>query len=37
VRGIVTACAFVIELGFLNGRRRLTPHEVHALVRYDGE
>ena len=35
--GIVTACAFVIELGFLNGRRRLAPHEVHALVRYDGE
>jgi adenine phosphoribosyltransferase len=35
--GIVTACAFVIELGFLNGRRRIAPHEVHALVRYDGE
>jgi adenine phosphoribosyltransferase len=35
--GIVTACAFVIELGFLGGRARLAPHEVHALVRYDGE
>jgi adenine phosphoribosyltransferase len=35
--GVVTACAFVIELGFLNGRRRLVPHEVHALLCYDGE
>jgi adenine phosphoribosyltransferase len=34
--GIVTACAFVIELAFLKGRDRIAPHEVHALVRYDG-
>ena len=34
--GVVTACAFVIELAFLDGRRRLAPHEVHSLVRYDG-
>ncbi len=33
--GKVAACAFVIELGFLGGRTRLAPHEVHALVRYD--
>ncbi|HXJ33663.1 MAG TPA: adenine phosphoribosyltransferase [Candidatus Eisenbacteria bacterium] len=33
--GKVAACAFVIELGFLRGRARLAPHEVHALVRYD--
>lgn len=33
----VTACAFVIELGFLKGRERLRPHEVHSLVRYDGD
>jgi adenine phosphoribosyltransferase len=26
--------AFVLELGFLNGARRLGPHRVHALVRY---
>ena len=34
--GIVTACAFVIELGFLPGRKRLAPHEIHTLIRYDG-
>ena len=34
--GRVAACAFVIELGFLKGRARLAPHEVHALVCYDG-
>ena len=35
--GIVTACAFVIELAFLAGRKRLAPHEVHSLISYDGE
>jgi len=35
--GNVTACAFVIELAFLGGRKRLAPHEVHSLVSYDGE
>jgi adenine phosphoribosyltransferase len=34
--GIVAACAFVIELGFLPGRVRLAPHEIHALIRYEG-
>jgi adenine phosphoribosyltransferase len=33
--GAVAACAFVIELGFLDGRKRLAPHEVHSLIRYD--
>jgi adenine phosphoribosyltransferase len=35
--GNVIACAFVIELAFLGGRKRLAPHEVHSLVSYDGE
>jgi len=30
----VAACAFVIELEFLNGRRRLEPHKVVSLVQY---
>ena len=33
--GQVVACAFVIELGFLGGRRRLAGHEVFSLVEYD--
>jgi adenine phosphoribosyltransferase len=33
--GSVTACAFVIELAFLDGRKRLVPCEVHSLIRYD--
>ncbi len=33
--GTVVACAFVIELGFLNGRRRLAGHEVFSLIHYD--
>ena len=32
--GKVAACAFVVELGFLEGRARLGGHEVHALIRY---
>jgi len=32
--GRVVACAFLIELGFLGGRARLAPHEVHALIAY---
>ncbi len=35
--GVVTACAFVIELAFIDGRRRLAPYEVHALLRYGGD
>ncbi len=33
--GTVAACAFVIELAFLDGRTRLAPHAVHSLIRYD--
>jgi adenine phosphoribosyltransferase len=33
--GTVAGCAFVVELGFLPGRRTLAGHGVHALVRYD--
>jgi adenine phosphoribosyltransferase len=29
--------AFVIELGFLNGRERFKPHGVFSLLRYDSE
>jgi len=35
--GEVVGCAFVIELAFLDGRERLRPHDVHALIRYDAE
>ncbi len=33
--GSVVACAFVIELAFLGGRRRLAGYEVGALITYD--
>jgi adenine phosphoribosyltransferase len=33
----VVECAFVIELGFLNGRQRLAPHGVFSVLRYDSE
>ncbi len=33
--GEIVACAFVIELGFLGGRAKLEPREVHSLVNYD--
>jgi adenine phosphoribosyltransferase len=32
--GEVVAFSFLLELGFLQGARRLGPHRVHALVRY---
>lgn len=35
--GVVAGCAFLIELGFLPGRARLSGADVHALVRYDDE
>jgi adenine phosphoribosyltransferase len=31
----ITACAFLVELGFLGGRARLQPHAVHALIDYE--
>jgi adenine phosphoribosyltransferase len=32
--GQVAGCAFLVELGFLNGRDKLKPHEVFSLIRY---
>jgi adenine phosphoribosyltransferase len=32
--GKVAGCAFLVELGFLNGRERLKPHEVFSLIQY---
>jgi adenine phosphoribosyltransferase len=34
---IVVGCAFLVELGFLDGRRRLEGFDVHALVTYETE
>jgi adenine phosphoribosyltransferase len=33
----VVGCAFLVELGFLDGRRRLEGFDVHALVTYESE
>ncbi|HAN96915.1 MAG TPA: adenine phosphoribosyltransferase [Planctomycetaceae bacterium] len=30
----VAACAFVIELGFLAGRRKLEPHPIYSVLEY---
>jgi adenine phosphoribosyltransferase len=35
--GEVVECAFVIELSFLNGRDKLTPHGVFSLIQYAAE
>lgn len=35
--GHVVGCAFLAELSYLGGRRRLAPFPVHALVTYDDE
>jgi len=32
--GEVVGCGFLIELTFLNGRRRLEPRDVHAMLSY---
>jgi len=32
--GQVAECAFLIELGFLKGRSRLSPHEVFSILQY---
>ena len=32
--GVVAACAFVIELSFLNGRERLRDYDIRSLVTY---
>jgi len=33
--GDVVGCGFLIELAFLEGRERLAPHDVHALLCYE--
>jgi adenine phosphoribosyltransferase len=33
--GEIVACAFLVELRFLNGRERLTPYRVESLITYD--
>jgi adenine phosphoribosyltransferase len=33
--GVVVGCAFLIELGFLTGRQRLSHYEVRSVLRYD--
>jgi adenine phosphoribosyltransferase len=33
--GEVVGCGFLIELSYLNGRERLAPREVHALLTYE--
>jgi adenine phosphoribosyltransferase len=33
----VAGCAFLIELAFLGGRERLSPHDVHSLIVYESE
>jgi adenine phosphoribosyltransferase len=33
----IAACVFLVELSFLGGRRRLAPHDVYALVEFDGD
>jgi adenine phosphoribosyltransferase len=35
--GTVVGCAFLVELAFLDGRRRLEGFDVHSLVSYDGD
>jgi adenine phosphoribosyltransferase len=35
--GVVTGCAFVIELAFLNGREQLKAYDVRSLVVVDDE
>lgn len=35
--GRIVGCAFVIELPSLNGRERLSPYDVHALLTFEGD
>ena len=35
--GTVVECAFVIELSFLNGRKRLKPYNVYSVLQYESE
>jgi len=33
--GVVVGCGFLVELAFLGGRERLSPHEAHSLLSYE--
>ena len=33
----IAGCGFLVELGFLGGRAKLAPYDVHALVSYSDE
>jgi adenine phosphoribosyltransferase len=35
--GVVVACAFLLELAFLDGRENLADHDVRSLLRVDAE
>jgi adenine phosphoribosyltransferase len=35
--GTVVGCAFIVELAYLDGRRRLEGFDVHALITYDSD
>jgi adenine phosphoribosyltransferase len=37
LRGEVVSAAFIIELTFLPGRKRLAPCDVFSLIQYDSE
>ncbi len=32
--GVVVGCCFIIELTFLEGRKRLSNYDLHALLEY---
>jgi adenine phosphoribosyltransferase len=34
---VITGCAFLVELAFLDGRSKLSAYDVHTLVSYDTE
>jgi adenine phosphoribosyltransferase len=34
---VIAGCAFLVELNFLDGRSKLAPYDVHALVSFDSE
>jgi adenine phosphoribosyltransferase len=33
----IVGCAFMVELSFLGGRARLSPHDVYALIDYKSQ
>jgi adenine phosphoribosyltransferase len=35
--GEIVACLFLVELSFLEGRKRLTPHRVESLIEYESQ